>query len=354
MKLPNIASFFKGQLQNVNRTIAVAAALAVVIVGSLLLLVTHAAAPSASLEAEQGSLSGNSAIVGDSSASAGKYVLFHAPSSGSTLHYTANIGSDQATAAALGFNLFDIGPTKASIDALPAGVKAVVWVGNLDNAPVGSSCPAPALSVSQFQAAVDALKNDPKVFAYYLSDEPHPVVCPSAASDIKIRADYIHANAPTQKSFIVVLDGSNVCSGNLGCEYAALAPSKTDVDYIGLDPYPCHYASDGVTVVPCDVSSITTKVQLAISKGIPVSAIVPTFQTFGQAGRSDGKQVYYRLPTTTELTDMINAWHNLVPNPVFDYAYSYGVQCSASSCPASQAIANEPTLQTLIKAHNTQ
>jgi hypothetical protein len=268
------------------------------------------------------------------------------------MHYTANIGSDQSQAASLGFNLFDIGPTKASIDALPDGVRAIVWVGNLGNAPVGSSCPAPALTLAEFQAVVDNLKNDPKVFAYYLSDEPHPLVCPDAANDIKIRADYIRANAPTQKSFIVVLDGSNVCSGNLGCEYDALKPSNTHVDYIGLDPYPCHYAADGVTAVPCDISSITTKVNLAISKGIPVSAIVPTFQTFGQAGRSDGKTVYYRLPTTTELTDMINAWHDLVPNPVFDYAYSFGVQCSASSCPAPQAIANRTEIQAIVQQHN--
>jgi hypothetical protein len=107
-----------------------------------------------------------------------------------------------------------------------------------------------------------------------------------------------------------------------------------------------------VTAVPCDISAITSKVQLAISKGIPVSAIVPTFQTFGQTGRTDGKSVYYRLPTSTELNDMLSAWRSLVPNPAFDYAYSYGVQCSTSSCPAPQAIANQPYIQTIMKAHN--
>lgn len=336
----------------VNRTIAAVAAVAVLLIGTVLLITSHAATSTFSKEAESGSLSGNSTVISDTSASGGSAVRFRAPAATKTLHYTANIGTAQTAAASLGFNLFDTGTNKQSIDALPAGVRAMVWVGNLDNAPIGSACPAPALTFAQFQAVVDNLKNDPKVFGYYLSDEPHPAVCPNAASDIMARADYIRANAPGQKSFIVVLDGSNVCSGNLGCEYEALKPANTHVDYIGLDPYPCHYASDGVTAVPCDISAITSKAQLAISKGIPVSAIVPTFQTFGQAGRSDGKSVYYRLPTTTELTDMLNAWHDLVPNPVFDYSYSYGVQCSSSSCPAPQAIENEPSIQTIIKAHN--
>jgi hypothetical protein len=356
MKLPDVPgiSSLSGQLRSVNRRIAVIVALAVVLVCGVLLYVTHAATSSAAAETESGSLSGKSAIINDASASGGSAVIFSAQPKLQTLHYTANIGTDQATAASLGFNLFDIGPTKASIDALPNGVRAVVWVGNLDNAPIGSACPAPGLTFAQFQAVVDNLKNDPKVFAYYLSDEPHPAVCPNAASDIMARADYIHANAPNQKSFIVVLDGSNVCSGTLGCEYDALKPANTHVDYIGLDPYPCHYAADGVTAVPCDISAITSKVQLAISKGIPASSIVPTFQTFGQAGRIDGKTIYYRMPTTTEMTDMFTAWHSLVPNPAFDYAYSFGVQCTSTSCPASQAVINHPEIQTLVQQHNGQ
>lgn len=270
-----------------------------------------------------------------------------------TLHYTANIGSDQAFAASLGFNMFDIAGSQSNpsglnsrVNALPTGVKALVWVGNLDNAPKGGTCPAPGFSYSQFTAQVDALKNNPRVFGYYLADEPHPSVCPNAASDIKARADYIHSHAPGQKAFIVVLDGYNLCDGNYGCEYAALNPSKTHVDYIGLDPYPCHYDSS-LNPVPCDTSEITDRVNSAIANGIPKSAIVPTFQTFGQAGRTDGGSIYYRLPTTSELTDMINLWHSLVPHPAFDYAYSFGTQGTSP-----QAIVNHPEIQTIVKNHN--
>ncbi len=271
----------------------------------------------------------------------------------STLHYAVNIGSQQSLALSMGFNLFDVGGSTKNpsgvntiINGLPSGAKALVWVGNLDN----TDC-TPAFSYGQFTAQVDALKNNPRVFGYYLSDEPHPSVCPSAASDIKSRADYIHVNAPSQKSFIVILDGSNMCGSNLGCEYTALNPAHTNVDYFGIDPYPCHYAADGVTAVPCDNSQITARVNSAISSGIPASAIVPTFQVFGQAGRTDGKSIYYRMPTSTELSSMLSAWANLVPQPAFDYAYSFGVQCS-SSCPAPQAIANHPEIQAIIEAHN--
>ncbi len=270
-----------------------------------------------------------------------------------TLHYTTNIGSNQSLALSLGFNLFDVGGSQnnpsgvnTTVNSLPTGVKALVWVGNLDN----TNC-TPGFSYAQFTAQVDALKNNSRVFGYYLADEPHPSICPSAASDILARADYIKAHAPNQKSFIVVLDGSNMCGANLGCEYAALAPGNTHVDYFGIDPYPCHYATDQVTPVPCDNNSITQRVNSAVASGIPLSAVVPTFQAFGQAGRTDGKTVYYRLPTSSELTSMLNVWDSLVPNPAFDFSYTFGVQCSAS-CPAPQAISNTPYLQTIISNHN--
>jgi hypothetical protein len=290
-------------------------------------------------------------------AATGSFLVFRSHASSITLHYTTNTGTSVSAAAADGYNVFDVAGSTSNpagvattVNSLPAGTQALVWVGNLDNAPVGSACPVPGFTTAQFQAQINALAGNAKVFGYYVSDEPHPSVCPSAVSDIAARADYIHAHT-TQKAFIVVLDGSNLCGANLGCEYQALAPANTHVDLVGLDPYPCHYTSTG-TAVPCDTSQITTKVNTAITKGIPVSAIVPTFQTFGQEGRSDGKTVFYRTPTTSEMTAMLNAWHAVVPNPVMDYSYTYGVQCSVSSCPAPQALANHPELASLLKAHN--
>ena len=113
-------------------------------------------------------------------------------------------------------------------------------MGNLGNASKGQKCPTPGFSDAEFMAVVDALANNPKVFGYNLSDEPHPSVCPNAANDIKIRSDYIHTHAPGQKAYITILDGSNMCPEVEGCEYRALQPENTNVDLIGLDPYPWH------------------------------------------------------------------------------------------------------------------
>ncbi|HSW79504.1 MAG TPA: hypothetical protein VLG47_01885 [Candidatus Saccharimonadales bacterium] len=324
--------------------------------GAILLFASHAATFAVASEAEQGVLAGSTSTFNDPSGSNGAAVRFGALSS-NTLHYTANVGSGQAAAVSLGYNLLDItgsttnpNGTKSIVDALPNGVRGLVWVGNLGNAPLNASCPAPGFTNVQFQSLVDTLNGDSKVYGYFLADEPHPSVCPNAASDIKARADYIHAHAPAQKSFIVVLDGSNACPNGLGCEYNALQPSKTDVDLFGIDPYPCHY--NGTTAVPCDNTKITGSVQTAEANGIPAAQIVPVFQTFGQEGRSDSGTVYYRTPTVSELTSMISTWNNLIAHPAFDYAYTYGVQCSANSCPAPQAISNHPELQTVVQAHN--
>ena len=275
------------------------------------------------------------------------------------LHAAFNTQGDPADLIALGFNLFDVTGSKtdpasvlALVNALPEGTQALVWLGNMGNAPIGQSCPPPGFSDAAFKAQVDALANDPKVFGYNLSDEPHPSVCPDAASALMFRSDYIHTHAPGQKTYITILDGSNMCPEGEGCEYRAFRPEITHLDLFGLDPYPCHFDSAGQPVT-CDTSKISQRVQSAIANGIPVSAIVPVFEAFGQEGRLDGKTIYYRTPTTTEFQEMLNLWKSLVPNPVFDFAYTWGIQCTASTCPAPQSLKNHPELQLLIKQHNS-
>lgn len=87
-------------------------------------------------------------------------------------------------------NKTDPASTLAFIDALPEGIQALVWLGNMGNAPKGQNCPPPGFSDAEFKAQVDVLANDPKVFGYNLADEPHPSVCPDAANAIKARSDY--------------------------------------------------------------------------------------------------------------------------------------------------------------------
>lgn len=255
-------------------------------------------------------------------------------------HFTVNLKGSYGAATAAGFNVFDVaGSTsnplgvKSKLNALPAGTKAMIWVGNLDN-----SSATPGFTLAQFKAQVNALASDSRVYGYFISDEPHPRKFPLAAAHVRERADYIRANAPGQKSFIVVADGTNNCGGPLGCEYAALAPSKTHVDLIGIDSYPCHLGA------PCAYSKITERVNVAVKSGIPESAQVPVYQAFGQEGKTGA---YYRTPTSAELTQMLDTWRAALPGAVLDYAYTWGTQTSAP-----QALSNHPNLVSVVKAHN--
>jgi hypothetical protein len=271
-----------------------------------------------------------------------------------TKHFAIETDSNQSVALSLGYDLIDVpasrldpSQTKAAVDALPAGVQALVWVGNLDN----DSCTTPGFTTPQFEAVVDSMASDAKVYGYYIADEPHPLRCPNAAADIRARADYLHSRSSSQKAFIVVQDGSGPCGSNLGCEFSALQPAYTDVDLIGLDPYPCHYDSLGIAA-PCAYDLINERVASATANGIPLSMIVPVFQTFGQEGRTDGGTVFYRTPTTSELQTILSTWDSLVPTPAMDYAYTFGFQCDPTSCLTPQALVNHPELQPIMQAHN--
>ena len=224
-----------------------------------------------------------------------------------TLHFIANVGDQVSEVKALGFNLIDTGADPGTVDALPNGIRALVWLGSLDN----HDCGNPGYTFPQFMAAVNRLVGNPKVFGYFLADEPHPKDCPGTASDLRERADYIHAHDPTHRSFVVVLDGSNQCGGTYGCEYSALAPAKTHVDLIGLDPYPCN---TGNAATGCTYGNIDATVKRAESNGIPGQDIVPVFQVFGQ---SCANSAYYRLPKVNELRTMLKHWKALVPRPRF-------------------------------------
>jgi hypothetical protein len=234
-----------------------------------------------------------------------------------TLHYTANEEGDYATPHSLGYNLHDTGPTQELIDSLPGGDRAVVWLG--EKCPTGLS--------SGFVSAVTSLGQDSRVFAYYLSDEPHAAGCPNGAANLAAEADYIHAHTSGQLAFIVLLD--------TGADYATFAPGNTHVDAVGLDPYPCNVKLGG-----CNLQHIDDQVGAAEAAGISANAIVPTFQVFGNS--------YYLMPSPAQLQSMLDEWAKLVPHPVFDYSYSWGCQSgSLSSC-----LATSPGDQQVMAAHN--
>lgn len=257
-----------------------------------------------------------------------------------TAHMTVNLHQSYAVARSKGFNVFDVaGSTtnpagvKAKLSALPAGSKAMIWVGNL-----GKKAGVQGFTLVQFKAQVNALATDSRVYGYYIADEPHPMSFPTVVAEIRARADYLRYKAPTQKSFIVVLDGTNICKEGLGCEYATLAPAKTHVNLIGVDVYPCHLGA------ACEFAKITQRVNAAVRSGIPRGQIVPVYQTFGQEGTTNP---YYRTPTDAELAKQLATWKANVPAAALDYAYTWGTQSMAP-----RSLINNPLLQAVVKAHN--
>jgi hypothetical protein len=257
-----------------------------------------------------------------------------------TAHFTVNLHQSYTTARSMGFNVFDVsGSTsnpkgvKARLNALPAGSRAMIWVGDL-----GKKAGVQGFTRAQFKAQVNALATDPRVFGYYLADEPNPTSFRTVVAEIRARADYLRAKAPAQKSFIVVQDGTNRCGGTLGCEYAALAPSKTHVSLIGVDVYPCHLRA------PCDFAKITQRVNAAIRARIPRALLVPVYQTFGQEGAASA---YYRTPTPAELQRQLATWKASLPAAQLDYAYTWGTQSMSP-----QSLINHPALRSVVKAHN--
>lgn len=238
------------------------------------------------------------------------------PTATTTLHYTNNVGFE-AGPADVGFNLWDLGPWPEEINALPAGHQALVWVGGDI-----SDC-ASEYTDAEFNALVDRLAGNPRVFGWYLWDEPDLESCPNLLALISKRAQYIRTRTGgAQKSFVVSGGGDGEAAP------AALAPARSGVDLIGLDPYPCRIGET------CEYGLIDQAVQQTVANGIPVSAIVPVYQAFGQTCSSiPTAHRKWRLPTPAELDQIFARWDSLVPNPVFDTAYSWGVQ-DEWACPS--------------------
>lgn len=235
-----------------------------------------------------------------------------------TRHLITNLHSSTAPAG-LGYDVFDTGAYPSTVNALPDGVQAMVWL--------GQKCPTPIDAT--FRAKVDALAGNPKVFGYYLSDEPHIADCPGGPAALATRADYIRAVHPAARTFIVL---------SRQADMRPFAPAKTHVDLIGLDPYPC-----SVSNPQCDLDKIGQRVGWATSAGIPVAAIVPTFQAFGQEKLASP---YYLLPTADQMQAMLAEWREHIPHPVLDYTYGWGNQSSSNP-----TLTDSPALQQVMADH---
>jgi hypothetical protein len=235
------------------------------------------------------------------------------------LHYAANGNFDTGSYApgADGFNLADVGD-KSELDSLPAGDKGMVFLGMTDGV------------TAAFKAAVDAVAGDPKLFGFYLSDEPDGSA--TTAANLMAEADYIAQNAPGAVSYMTEMN----LSGELTPSFY-YTPANTHINLFGLDPYPVN------TNVPngLDYNTIPLAVAAAEKAGIPLAQIVPVYQGFG-----GGNYTTFNLPTPAQAQTIIDTWGAAVPNPVFDYTYAWGAQ------QGDTALSTDPALAAVFAAHN--
>jgi hypothetical protein len=219
-------------------------------------------------------------------------------------HFIANLEGAAAAPHKVGFTIFDTGASLSQVRALPRGVKSLAWL--------GQKCPTRADTA--FRRTVTRLSKSPRVFGYYLADEPHVSDCPGGAAGLASRAAFIRrASGGAQRSFITLSEPA---------DYKAFRPAVTHVSMFGLDPYPCSVAHP-----TCEFRQINEAVTQSTARGIPLGRIVPVYQAFGQGRTADH---YYNLPSAAQMSTMIARWAKLVPHPPMDYAYGWAHQGSAN------------------------
>jgi hypothetical protein len=194
-------------------------------------------------------------------------------------------------------------------------------------------------ATSSFQSAISSFIGDAKVFGFYLMDEPDPSSC--SAANLKSESDWIHANDPGTKTFIMEQDLS---SSNHPTYQGGYNPDNSDVDLYGLDPYPCR--SENPATAPCAYSWLGLAVTAAEAARIPLADIVPVYQAFGGGSFVDDGGGSYQLPTAPQESEILSTWRSLVPTPVFDYVYSWGAQNG------DQALSGSAALQSIFAAQN--
>jgi len=174
--------------------------------------------------------------------------------------YIYNSGADQSGAAQNGWNLLDVG-SKSAADALPAGTRGLVWVGDYAKPPDCSW----EMSVADLTTEVTDAIGDPKVAGYFFSDEPDPDACPTAVADHKARSALIHSLDPSK--FTVMVADMNSDQASLD----QIPLWKDAADYIGLDPYPCRPNE------PCTFSWIRQVIAAANAAGLRYWGVAQAF-----------------------------------------------------------------------------
>jgi hypothetical protein len=216
--------------------------------------------------------------------------------------YVADL-SDGALARRYGYGLVDLGPSRAAIDALPAGERALVWLGGYSY----RGCRF-ASSDTSVRRELAALAGDRKVAGYYIADEADDALpaygghCPGVVAQVIARNRLVRQLAPGAFTYEVITEPGN---------FAAFAHAS---DIMGADPYPC------LSGHPCDWSKIPA--YIAALRAAHVRRYWGVLQAFSYHD--------WRFPTPAELTRMIGQWQRSDWQGEQTYAWSYGTNSLAS------------------------
>jgi len=252
----------------------------------------------------------------------------NAPST--SLHYSpngnfANGNYDSAgDPGSDGFNLADVS-SQSLADSLPTGDKALMFL------PITGD-------TSGFESTIGATASDSNIYGYYLADD----ATSSDTANLKAEVDYIHTNAPTKMVFILPTN-----TGSDTSPVAAFGPSAVDMttskDLVGVDPYPVQSGFSG----GMNLDIINDRVTAWENAGWSDSQMVPWYQAFGNYGSGD-----WVMPTDSQEVALMNRWQDLLPNPAFDIAYSWGEQ-TPSGFGHDTALVDSASLQKVFAAHNS-
>jgi hypothetical protein len=232
-----------------------------------------------------------------------------------TLHYAPNLNFDDKgdfLPGSAGFNVADVSNVYR-LRTLPDGVQALIWVGQCDG-----------LS-DRFRVTVKPFLGDPKVFGFFLMDDPDPrtwLVARRAArcriKHLKEESDWLHQQMPGTRTMITLMNLGNAKNPSFINGYN---PVNSHIDLFALSAYPCRTEWNG-----CDYDVIKRYVTAGERAGIPRDQMIPVYQAFGGGVWKDDEGGKYVLPTQDEASKIISGWHTLVPAPLLDMAYSWGRQ----------------------------
>ncbi len=253
--------------------------------------------------------------VGLHSASSREAAAVHYPVHSSLQYRYMTDTPDGQQTKPYGYDLVDVGPYPSLINKLPAGQRALVWIGSY----LPASCTF-ALSDTVVKALVRPLAGDPKVAGYYLADEADDAVpaygghCHHVAAQITARSRLVHRLAPGAFTYEVVTEAGN---------FAAFAKAT---DVLGTDPYPC------VRGAGCDWSLIPR--YIAALHAAHVARYWAVLQAFSAE--------QWRYPTAHELQIMIGQWEHSDWQGEQTFAWDY----------AGGSLAAHPRLLAVLRALN--